>query len=417
MAKPCVPVLLGSDINAYGMARSFYERYQVRSHALTGFPLMPTRDSDILDVHVIPELDTEQVFLDAVLGAADDLAEGDLPLVLIACGDTYADLVSKHREALAARYTLAAIDHELLTSLTNKAAFYRMCDTHGLDHPATYVVTAADVAAGKPVDAQFGFPRAVKPADSVEYLNVDFPGRKKAYVVGSQAEMDAVIAQIYGAGYTAELIIQDFIPGGDEQMRVLNAYVGKDGKVQMMCLGHPLLEDYQPASIGNYTVIMTDNSEGVGAVYKQVAKFLTGIGYTGFANFDMKFDSRDGSYKFFELNPRQGRSSFFVTLAGRNLAECFVADRVLDEPRPLQLGGKDVVWLGVPKLVFKKYAAAGTAKSRAQQLIAAGKWGSTLWYSKDKNLKRKFRISKMYLRYVLMYRKYFGDRSYEQADS
>lgn len=84
----------------------------------------------------------------------------------------------------------------------------------------------------------------------------------------------------------------------------------------------------------------------------------------------MKYDHRDGKFKLFEINIRQGRSSFFVTLNGYNLARWVVDDYVnntLADMEPVY--ANDVIenrklWLGVPVKVFKKYAKDNEEKRR-----------------------------------------------------
>ena len=250
----------------------------------------------------------------------------------------------------------------------------------------------------------------MKPEDPVSWLNCQFEGRKKAFTIHDEAELVDIVGKIYTNGYTEDLILQDFIPGDDSNMRVLNAYVDKDHKVKMMCLGHPLLEDPTPQSIGNYMAILPAFSQ---KLYDTVQSFLEKLNCTGMANFDIKYDPRDGEYKFFEINLRQGRSSFYVTLNGYNLAKWYVDDYVEDnlKDKPTVYGNKDganyMLWLGVPKKIFKEYAYDNGSKRLAEKLIDEGHYGTTVFYDKDRSLKRWLLMHYMFHNYYARYKKYY----------
>lgn len=246
----------------------------------------------------------------------------------------------------------------------------------------------------------------MKPANSVEWLNVDFEGRRKAYIFNDPAELDTIIRRAYDAGYTSEMVIQDFIPGDDSRMRVLNAYVDQHHRVRMMFLGHPLLEDPSPVAAGNYAAILPDYNENV---FRRIKAFLEDIGYEGVANFDMKYDERDGEYKLFEINLRQGRSSYFVTLNGFNLAKYFVEDLVEDTPFDGEtlFGRGSKLWMEIPKSVFLEYVAEGDDKETGKRMLESGDWGTTLEYSKDMNPLRWLMIRHMFAIYRKSYAKYF----------
>ncbi|QIL46617.1 carboxylate--amine ligase [Vagococcus coleopterorum] len=401
------PILLGSDINVYGMARSFYEEFGVISEAYSSAALAPTKHSKLVNVNVFPGFHEDPTFIETIRKIVKQRPKNDVQYVLIPCGDGYAELVSKHREELSKDFICTAIDHELFMTLANKVSFYETCEKYNLPYPKTLIVTQDMVKEGESLKVPFDFPVALKPADSVMYLDADFEGRKKAFTIKDQAEFDLILGRVYNAGYTAEMICQDFIPGDDSNMRVLNAYVDKDSNVRMMCLGHPLLEDPTPDAIGNYVVIAPDYNDDI---YKRIKSFLETINYTGFANFDMKYDPRDGEYKLFEMNLRQGRSSFYVTLNGYNLSRYIIQDRVLDIPFEETIyGNGDMLWMGVPKKIFTTYVKPSEAKDKANQMIKDGKWGTTVFYKKDASPKRFALMKYSFHLYHKRYKQYFKE--------
>ena len=400
------PLLLGSDINVYGMARSFYEEYGIVSVALASDQLAPTKYSKIVNVHVHPGFDTDPVFIEVMREYAKT-KDATKPYLVIACGDGYAELVAKHREELTKDYVCPGNDYHLFEKLLSKVSFYNVCEEYQLPYPKTVIITKEMAENPAAIELTFDFPVALKPANSVEYLSAQFEGRKKAFTIKTREEFELILGRVYEAGYTSEMICQDFIPGDDSHMRVLNVYVDHQSNVRMMCLGHPLLEDPTPAAIGNYVAILPDYNE---KIYQTIQNFLETIHYRGFANFDMKYDPRDGEYKLFEINLRQGRSSFYVTLNGYNLARYVTEDLIFNRPFEQTIYGKgDTLWMGVPKKIFTTYVKDGSDKDRGMAMIHKGNYGTTVFYNKDRNFRRHLLMRYMFYNYHGRFKKYFKE--------
>ena len=70
-------------------------------------------------------------------------------------------------------------DYELFKVLINKVTFYETCENM-VALSKTFILTPAHLENGQfKQSLPFDFPVALKPANSVEWLSIDFEGRKK----------------------------------------------------------------------------------------------------------------------------------------------------------------------------------------------------------------------------------------------
>ena len=382
------PLLFGGDINVYSVARAFHEAYGVKSVAFGKFHTFPCAFSSIIDYRTCPDNEDPAVFLSNVEKVALEFSHKTV--IVLGCGDSYVQLCAHLKDQFPRNVVAPYIDGALLDRLINKEHFYELCDQHGIDHPATFIY---DGSMGHDFTLPFGPPYVAKPADSVAYWEHEFEGVKKVFICQTWEELLHALDLVYASGYPDHMVIQEFIPGDDTYMRVMTNYSDRSGQVKLMCLGHVLLEEHSPHGIGNHAVIITEYDE---ALSLKINQLLEELHYTGFSNFDIKYDSRDGKYKLFEINCRQGRSNYYVTGAGYNIAKLLVEDRIAHRELPFVITKNHALWRMVPtKVAFKFSPKAYHPQMKA--LIRAGASTHSLEYHRDYTPARIWRVWKTHI--------------------
>ena len=394
-----IPVLLGSDRNVYGMAVAFHEKYNIKSISLGKAYHLETADSKIIIPYKNIDIENPKTFLRCLKSIYDEYK--NQKLILIACSDVYMKLIIKNKKELSKYFLIPYIDEKLMDKLVLKEEFYKTCEKYNLDYPKTKICTNKDY---KNLKIEFKFPIIIKPSNSVEYWKAHFEGKKKIFIAHNQEEAKKILNMIYSSTYKDNLIIQEYIPGDDTKLRVLNAYVNQSHKVTFMALGQILLEDKTPATIGDYgAIISTYDKE----LFDKMQKFLEDIKYVGYANFDFKYDERDKKYKLFEINIRQGRSSSFTTVSGKNITKYLVDDFIYNKNEKIEYLNNEFLWTIVPKGVILKYLKNDELKNKVKKLYKDKKVSNILFYNKDFSFKRYIKIKLQNLNYYRKYKMYY----------
>ena len=376
-----LPVLLGGDANAYGMARSFWEAYGVRS-AVVCRRALPALTASRLVWPVVenPRLEEDGVFTALLKALAG--AHPDKTCLLISCADGYTMQLARCRSALAPYYRFACPAPDIVARLGTKQGFAEVCAAEGLRTPQSVTLPSGAVLPELP----FAGPVIVKPADSPAYWNCHFAGKRKVYLTHGRSELEKVVDTITQGGYRGALLLQEYIPGPDTALSVVNAYCARDGSVPWIVQGQVLLQERTPEGIGNYGAVLVEPPRQDAALLAALRALLQHNGWRGYANFDLKY-APDGTPVLFEMNPRQGRASYFCTAAGASLARPLVEDLV--ETGAVTVPTlRPAVWYTAPWGVVRWYCPNRTLWRRGAVLRRQGR-GVTHLLAPDEGLTRR----------------------------
>ena len=411
MRERLVPVVCGADILGYAYIRSYHEAYGIKPIILSSVDVKVTSSSKFCDYRVVPEVSEEEGLVETLKAIGRELAAQGKGGIVHGSADGNTRIISAHKEERSEWYVVPYIDFALLDEITQKDRFYELCEELGMDYPKTWYVDCA--ADAEPLDsASFPYPLVAKPSHSASYDLLDFPGKKKVYEIETPEELERAVAAVRASSYDHQLVVQEFIPGGDDAIRSLTTYSDAQGKLRVVAGGRVVLQDHSPLAIGNPVCIL---SERVQRIINDAARFLEHVGYRGYANFDIKRDDRDGSYRFFEVNTRPGKNTFYVSLGGMNFVKPIVEDWVLGQVVPYTEAYDPYVYTVIPAKVVKRTVEDEALRAQVLKMYRSGKAHSPHDYAPD-SLQHKLWAALMRMNQIKKFKRYVWDTGGKQAD-
>ena len=278
-------------------------RAGVECHAVHFDRAAPGLASRRARAHVSPDWRADpESFVSFLLSLAASDLDGD-PASLFVADDTALTVVWEARESLRAAgvrpaFTFAGPVAEVLDKRTQIAAARRA----GVGHPASEWGSADELLLR--LEA-FRYPVIVKPA--LSHVGVRRIGGK-ALRCASAAELADALER------TRELdvLVQEFVPGGDDQLYTCGAFRGGDQRLAFT--GRKLKQ--HPPTLG---ISRLSEAVEVPEIVAGSLSLLEELGYEGVAQVEYKRDARDGAYRLMEVNARPWTWIGLATACGVNL--------------------------------------------------------------------------------------------------
>lgn len=266
--------------------------------------------------------DNPQEYLEFVLDIGKQI--GGKPL-LIPTSDELAVFVAEYRGELSRLFVFPGLDADLAKGLISKKEMFSIASSNDVPTPSTLFP--------KQVDDVAAF------ADSITFpvMLKGIHGNRLFARTGLKmalAENKDELLEKYEELEDPEqpnLMLQEHIPGGDDQVYIFNGYFNDNSDCLSGFTGHKIRQapiHFGCASLG----ICKWNTE----VAEITTRLMKQIGYKGVLDIGYRFDPRDGKYKVLDINPRVGGAfRIFVARNGMDVVRSLYLDMTGQQQLPI----------------------------------------------------------------------------------
>jgi D-aspartate ligase len=251
------------------------------------------------------------------------------PGVLFPTHDPPLNAIARGQERLDGfRFPFPAWD--VLRRIQDKRSQLEAAAEAGVETPHTRHPQSATEA--RSAADELGYPVLVKPAEPVGFKR---RFGRQAFRVESAAEID----RAYGDAEEFAPMVQELIPGGDEELYTLGSYLREDGEPLGLFSGRKLVQ--VPPLVGTCRV---GESVWVQEVVDAGLRLLRALGFHGVSQVEFKRDPRDGRFKLMEVNPRLWQWHGLAAACGVDLTLIAYRDLAGEDVAPVSMNGKRRRW-------------------------------------------------------------------------
>ena len=179
---------------------------------------------------------------------------------------------------------------------------------------------------------ELGYPVLVKPRHPVGFKR---RFSKQAFRSESAAELE----RAYADAEEFEPMVQELVPGGDEELYSLGSYLRADGEPLGLFCGRKLRQT--PPGIGTCRV---GEAVWVQEVVDSGLRLLHELRFRGISQVELKRDPRDGRFKLMEVNPRLWQWHGLAAACGVDLPVIAYRDLTGETVAPASMNGRRRRW-------------------------------------------------------------------------